>query len=107
LRLPNKLKLIIKKVGNKFKSYEVKNEILCEGHDIIVRMDEEQWTEEKKRLVFRPLHSNDCYKLNQLINVRLERRVMCKIEESQFEKVKSKNMRVKKITTDFWKTYQC
>jgi hypothetical protein len=41
-RLANKLKNITKKVRNKFRSCEVKEEIEYKGHNSIVQMSEEQ-----------------------------------------------------------------
>jgi hypothetical protein len=65
-------------------------------------MCEERWIKETERLVYRALNSKRIFKLNQLLNIRLERNAMCQAREPQFAKDKPKNMLAEKIKADFF-----
>jgi hypothetical protein len=86
------LKIITKKVRNKFRGCKLKKDICYKGHEGIVRMSEEQWEGETKRMAYRALDSHDRCKLIQLINVRLERNAVSKVQENKFVKDKFKIM---------------
>jgi hypothetical protein len=86
VRLANKLKNITKKVRNKFRGCKLKNDICYMDQEGIVRLSEEQWEEEMNKLAYRALDSHDRCKLNQLINIRLERNSANKAQENICER---------------------
>jgi hypothetical protein len=79
-------------VRNKFRGCELKKDISYKGQEGIVLMSEEQWEEETKKLAYRALDSHVSCKLNQLINVRLKKIAVNKVQEDKFAKDKSKIM---------------
>jgi hypothetical protein len=58
-RLANKLKIIMKKVRNKFRGCKLKKDISYKGQEGIVHISEEQWEEEVNKLACRALDSHD------------------------------------------------
>jgi hypothetical protein len=64
-------------------------------------MSDEQWEEETNKLVYGALDSHVSCKLNQLINVRLEKIPVSKFQEHKFVKDKSEIMLTMKDDTAF------